>query len=443
MTATIHYDHKQSKGVRPVHMEDYFSPGYKTKPAVHIGSQSMRLYASDELEQAIEGLHMAAASEGDIVVVRNIDPLYIKYWQNLMGNVEVINIQTDNKTDYLSTYLLSNSSILEEIKNKMHPDAKLMVYFPTELENKVADKLGIKLHGTPHISNKYGTKTGIRELANEAGIPMAAGYSCVTKTAVVSAIKILFASFDSIIIKHTLSSAGRWMKRLYKDDTYNIDQILDELSGGKFVEGKDSFVVEGWVTNKASLCAHIEILENKDPIISAGWQQIIAPDGITYMGAGPLMLSPKAMRSYMKQVTDLAFALKAKGAVGSFGPDFMITDDKQTQYEPDTSLLLELNARTPVTPFALEIIKQVKGEIGSGFLTQNIKLTKNMTFTELQTILKKEGLLVEEKDKNATGIVPYNIGLLNWNYLYYVVMAQNWDETTKIANKVKAIFGSE
>ena len=424
----------------PLDMEDYFQPGYITKPAVHIGSQSMRLYNGDEEEQAIEGIHLAAANKDDVVVVRNIDPLYIKYWEGLVGKVHVINLTTDDKQNYLSKVILGDKKVLHEIKNKMHPSSSLMVYFPTSFEEKVAQRLGIKLHGSRSISKKFGTKTGIRELAQKANIPMPEGHICLTKDDVIKAIDLLLVKYDTIIVKHALSSAGRWMKKIHKGEPIKVTTLLNQLSGGKFIEGKDTFVVEAWINSKASLCAHIEITEDREPVVAAAWEQIIDADGITYMGAGPLKLSPDAMKSFMKQVTDLARALKENGAIGSYGPDFIITDTTQDYYPPDTSLLIELNARTPVTPFALEIVKQVKGKVGSGFLTQNIKLSKKLTFKKVRDILKCEGLLITKPNAKATGVVPYNVGLLNWHRLYYVVMADTWEETLQIANRVRQLF---
>jgi hypothetical protein len=424
----------------PLSMEDYFQPGYITRPAVHIGSQSMRLYIGDEEEQAIEGIHLAAANKNDVVVVRNIDPAYIKYWEGLVGKVHVINLATADKKSYLSKIILGDKKIIKEIKNRMNPTSALMVYFPTSFEEKVAKRLGIKLHGSRLISKKYGTKTGIRELAHKNGLPMPEGRICLTKEDVANAINALFEKYDTLIVKHALSSAGRWMRKINKGEYIKINSLLNKLSGGKFIEGKDTFVVEAWINSKASLCAHIEITENEEPVVAAAWEQIIDSDGITYVGAGPLKLSPKAMESFMKQVTMLAYVLKENGAIGSYGPDFIITDESQSYYPPDTSLLIELNARTPVTPFALEIVKQIRGRVGSGFLTQNIRLSKKHTFKKVRNILTKEKLLITKAGPRVSGVVPYNIGLLNWNRLYYVVMADTWQETLQIANKVKQLF---
>lgn len=424
-----------------INMEDYFVPGFKTKPAVHIGSQSMRLYRGDKLEQAIEGMHLAAATEGDVAVIRDVNPLYIDYWKKLMGNVKVINLKNGSQREYLSNRILRDPEIIKTIQKEMHPDSSLMVYFPTKLEKQVADKLGVKLHGMPSVSSTFGTKTGIRLLANEAGIPMPEGFVCVNTVSVKKAMATLFEKYDSVIVKHKLSSAGRWMKRIFKGDKVNVRSLLNDLSSGKFVEGKDAFVVEAWIKSKASLCAQIEILENADPMVSAAWQQVIDSDGITYKGAIPLSLSPKAMKSFVTELTKLAWALKNKGAIGSYGPDFLVASEESI-YPTDEVMLLELNARVPVTAFSLEIIKHIKGTIGSGFLTKNVKLNKSITFSELKDRLVREKLLITQKGAES-GIVPYNIKLLNWNSLYYVSMADNWEEAYSISERVNKILDAK
>lgn len=415
-----------------VNMEDYFNPGFKTKPAVHVGSQSMRLYRGDEVEQAIEGMHIAAATEGDVVVVRNIDPDYIEYWKDLMGDVNFVNIVTSDTKTYLSDLLLKDNSIIKQIEKVMHPRSSLMVYFPTELEERLANILGIKLHGNVTVSSVYGTKTGIRTLASKYCIPMPEGFVCEDRISLKRAIDFLFEKYDSVIVKHTLSSAGRWMRKINKNTKIDIDDLLNELSGGMYKESEDKFVVEAWVKSKSSLCAHIEIVEGGVPVVAASWSQVIDSDGVTYVGAAPLNLSKKAMKLLTETANRLAFALKESGAVGSYGPDFLVTDD-------DEILLLELNARVPVTAFSLEIIKNIKGTIGTGFMTRNIKLSKNITFSELKKTLSKNKLLIQKRGQK-NGIVPYNPNLLRWKSFYFVAMAESWQETDELARKVQQLF---
>lgn len=425
----------------PISMEDYFVPGFKTKPAVNVGSQTLPLLHGNVQEQAWEGCYLAAASKNDIAVVRNFDPEYLRYWKSLMDNPYIINIETKKDLGkYLTEVILENPDITLAIKSKMKPDSKLMVFLPTDLEQQLAETLKIPLHGSPEMHKLYGTKSGIRTLCKQADIPMAPGFICSTLAEIEEATAILSRSFENIVIKHDSSISGYFSKRLKTKNISNVKIHLDEISGGKFIEGKDITVVEGWLKSKVSLCAHVEILQGQEPIICGGWQQIIDKDGISYMGAGPLMLSKKAMESFILQANKIASVLQEKGAVGSYAPDFLFVEGNEKSFEKDTCVLIELNARVPYTAFPLEIIKQVKGTIGNGFLAKHIRLKKLVNFSDIQEVLLKEKLLITGKDKKAKGVIPYNVGLLPWKLFDVVVMADSWQETLQITEKVVGIF---
>lgn len=425
---------------KPVLMEKYFSPGFKTKPAVHVGSQTVKFFHGNPKEQAWEGFVLAGAFGRDVIVLRDLDPKYIKYWNNFAEDLSIINLSGEDKGKFLTEIILKNSHVIELIKQKMKQDARLMVFQPTELEQNLADILDIPLHGSPQISKLYGGKSGIRNLAKQFNLLMAPGFVCTTLSQVKKAISQLRQSFDQIVIKHDLSLSGYFSKRINANEIENLKKYLDEIAGGKFVEGKNIVVVEGWIKSKVSLCAHIEILKGQEPIICSAWQQIIDSDGVSYMGAGPLMLSTKAFKSFTAQVNKLAKALKDKGAVGSYGPDFMITAEEEKNIETDTCVLIELNARVPYTAFSLEVIKQIKGKIGHGFLAKHIKLSRSISFSEIKDILEKEHLLITKRGSNVRGIVPYNIGLLSWKIFDIVAIGDSWEEALWIAQKVSGIF---
>lgn len=415
-------------------MEDYFNPGFKIKPAVHIGSQTVDSFLGNAEEQAWEGCALTAASGNDLAIVRNLDKTYLDYWQSLMDNPQIINIEDKiNMGKYLTQVISERPDLLDLISKKMIPNSTLMAFMITSLEQKLADRLKIPLHGSVEISSLYGTKSGIRKLAQEVNIQMTPGFVCTKVSEVEDAVAILSKSFEVIVLKHDQSLSGYFSKKLDPKKIMDVKIHLDEISKGGFVEGKDIVVVEGWVNGRQSLCAHIEIMKDKDPIICAAWQQIIHSDGISYMGAGPLRLSPKAIVSLNSQVNKLAAALKGKGAIGSYGPDFLVTMD-------DECILIELNARVPYTAFPIEAIKQIKGKIGDGFLSRHIKPSKPTTFLEIKEVLQKEGLLIKEKNTKVRGVVPYNIGLLPWNIFDIVVMADSWEEVLPIAEKVISIF---
>lgn len=426
--------------VEPMIIEKYFSPGFRTKPAVIVGSQTVKFFHNNPQEQRWEGFHLVGTGRDDVVVVRNFDPEYLSYWNSLIEGVRVINLFGTNPGKYLTEVILEDPEKIDEINRKRAINAKLMVFLPTPLEQKLANKLDIPLHGSPKISALYGTKSGIRKLSMEHNLSMPPGFICTTYAQVQKAIDYLKQKFDEIVIKHDTSLSGYFTKKIRTKDIPDLKLTLDKISAGEFTEGKDVVVVEGWLKSKASLCAHIEIIEEQEPIICAGWQQIMDTDGISYMGAGPLMLSKKATQSFLTGVRMLAIALKRKGAKGSYGPDFLIINGDETNLEEDTCVLIELNARAPYTAFPLELIKQMKGKIGTGFYTQHIKLKKSAPIKDILDVLREKKLLITKKSANATGVVPYNVGLLPWNIFDVVAIADSWEKASSIIQKVTAIF---
>lgn len=425
-------------------MEEYFDPGFKTKPAVFVGSQTHPMLRMNRAEQAWEGYHLAGASSGDVAVVRGMDPKYLEYWKTLMGDVRIINLPADKEGDFLSQVILDDPKIQDDIIQAMSPNASLIGFFPTMLEQKVAISLGIPFHGRPD-KEIYGTKAGIRELANSSNITMVPGYVCTTRAEVRKAIGKLQDKFPTIIIKHTLSFSGYGMKKITLKDLVRLDEILDEIcsfgtiTGKQFQEGIDILVVEGWVTSKAALCAQIEIVKGQKPVICAAWQQVMDEDGVSYLGGGPLRLSDKAMKSFLHELEKTAAALEKEGLTGSFGPDFLIIGDDENLQE-DSCVLIEMNYRVPYTAFPLEIIKQVKGRIGTGFYSRHIKLKKKRSFKDIAEVLEKNKLLITEKSPLAVGVVPYNIGMLDYNLFDLVAIGTSWDEAQRIMQQATDLF---
>lgn len=422
-------------------MEEYFTPGFKSKPAVHIGSQTIPLFHGIAEEQAYEGYYLAAASEGDVAIVRNFEPSYISYWKKLIGEHSIINLTDTDPGEYKTQAILDSPKVIKEIKHYMHPKSKLHVFSPTRLEQKLADKLGIPLHGDPEFSECYGTKSGIRKLAKEYSILMSPGFICQNVKEVEGAINSLRDHFKHVVIKFDHSLGGYFSKKVRISNKMNVKELLDEILGEPFQDGEYKIVVEGWLKDSATPCAHIEILKDQDPIICAGWQQIVDTDGVSRIGAGPLMISKKAMETFLDAVKKLAWALKEKGAIGSFGPDFLITEGENGQIPADTAVLIELNARIPMTAIALEIILNVRGKIGSGFWAMHLKLKSRLTFTEIAKKLDSQGILIKKKDKGATGVVPFNVGLLSWKMIDLVAMADTWDEAQAIMRKAQKALG--
>ena len=104
---------------KPILMEKYFNPGFKTKPAVHVGSQTHRFFYGNPREQAWEGFRLAGAFDKDVIVLRDLDPNYVRYWKNFADSLHIINLFGVDKGKFLTEIILNDSSVVAIIKQKM------------------------------------------------------------------------------------------------------------------------------------------------------------------------------------------------------------------------------------------------------------------------------------------------------------------------------------
>jgi hypothetical protein len=447
----MHYMQRSTE-YPPIRMEALFRSAYKDGPAVHVGSRTLSLFADSPYEQAYETVHLAYTKPDDVIVLRQIDQTYLDYWKQLIGDVIVYDLSVWKEHDpgaFLSTILLESPNLLRAIKNqvktKMADNTHLFVFFPTVLEQRLADKLEIPLYGDPRTCELYGTKSGVQQLASQAHVPMPQRRICATTTQILAAIGEMFAqpSCVEIIVKHDHSIGGGWSLRITKKQYKRRGQhaILNEvLTALHFQEGQESVVVEEWLAGaRASVATHIEIHPAfEEPIIRWGWHQLLETDGVSYRGAIPLQFSPATVQAVIAQSQGIARALQWAGGSGSYAPNFLMTED-------DQPLLLELNARVPFSAFGLSIVQKLKGEIGEGFMTQYVSVPSDTHFQDVYEVLKRNHLLIEAAEGSATrGVVPFNIGLLPYGKCSLVAMAPTWEEArTYMYRAVRLLSGQE
>lgn len=421
-------------------MEEYFKPGYKSKQLLLVGSQTIDIWDNIVFEQMQEGFFLAGLNNTNIAVVRDIDPNYISYIHSLIPSGKIINLSGVTKRAFLSTTILHNPWALHLIKQTIDSNVRLLPFAFTKHEEALAKALNINIYGSAKHNNRYGTKSGIRLLAKKAQIPTPTGYVCSTMKQIKEAIKSLTSQFDYIVIKHDVSVNGYLSKKFQTIRIHNAEQLVVSVLNRPFREYKEKIIIEGWLENCISVGTHIEIPPGANPFICAAWQQMIDADGVTYIGARPLSISKNARNSLIRHLKRLAQTLAAQGATGSFGPDFLITSPAETLADPDSAILLELNARTPFTALPLEMLLAVRGKIGSGFCTTHIHLKKHALFSDIYSHLLANRLLITAKNPRAEGVIPFHVGMLPWKSLYIAIAADSWKRTQMILQKVKTIF---
>lgn len=423
----------------PLLMEDHFVPGIKWTPLLLFGSQTHKIWSNSAKLQAPEDFFLAALKSENIAVVRNMDPNYINYFQNLTGG-QIINISNIEKETYLTEAILKNEWALQLIQDSYKKDLHLLPFMITPMEVKLSNKLHMPFYGNKKTNDLFGTKSGIRRLASQYSLPIPPGHVCASIEEIDQALKSLQHNFKFAAIKHDESVSGFLSKKVSTTACVPTQHILRQILKRPFEKGKDIVVVEGWIHTPISVGTHIEILPNKETFLCAAWQQVIDKDGVSYVGAGPLHISPSALSSLKKNMRSLARALVDKGAFGSYGPDFLITSQSESNLKPDSAILIELNTRIPYTAFPLEIVKNIKGTIGSGFYSTHIHLNKPLKFIDVFTVLRKANLLITHKSPTASGVVPFGISMLPWKSFTIIAIADSWSMAQYVARKTQTLF---
>lgn len=409
-------------------------------PMVRVCSQSIPFFRKPEF-QSYENTGIGLAGPGDLYIGRNLPNVYVEYWQRLIPGIKVLNIHLPeddpSNADYLTEVILRDKNIQKKVKALMPKGATLIVFLPTQNEEALAQSLGIPLHGTPEFSAKFGTKSGIRALAEEYGLRMPAATICTNIKEIKESIERFSYLFKTLYIKSDESIGGMGSYVLKTGNLRLKKEIIAKIEA-TFVGGQHHIVVEEGIALKASVSAHIELPAGRVPIICGAWQQIIAPDGKTFLGSVPLKLKKAEAKEYLVQLHAFSEALAGKGAVGSFNANHVLGKDGKFY-------LVEMNAREPWTATPRQIVFNVRGSIHSNYMSSAVFLSpvpnrerQLMTAEELLALLRKKKLLIETRSKRAKGVVPYDITSLKWNTFDMVAMADDFTEARRIFEAAKS-----
>ena len=156
----------------PIAMEDRVALA-PAGPGVHVGLRSMRFFHGNQKGQAREGLLLAADFDRDVVVARGVAPDDLGYGTARAGGVRLVDQVGEDRGECLSRVLLADREALDAVRAAMPPGARVRNFFPTPLEERLADALDVPLHGPPALSARSGTRSGVRNLARESAGPVA------------------------------------------------------------------------------------------------------------------------------------------------------------------------------------------------------------------------------------------------------------------------------
>jgi hypothetical protein len=253
----------------------------------------------------------------------------------------------------LSQKLLDRPDILESVRASVRDlDRFILPFNVTELERRLAVELDVPLYGPSPDLVALGNKSGSRQVARRAGVPVLAGaedlYSLEEVELALEAIRLARPEARSAVIKLNngfsgqgnaivdLASFERPVHRsptifCAEEESWPTYARKIETEGGiveELVRTRD--VVSPSVQLRISPGGHLEIISTHDQVLGG-------PDDQVYLGC-----RFPARPEYRGVIQDygwrVAEVLASEGVIGSFGIDFILDGDSN-------AYLTEINLR--------------------------------------------------------------------------------------------------
>jgi hypothetical protein len=304
----------------------------------------------------------------------------------------------DEEPRALTEKLLENPRALEEMRAAIgSPEtAYILPFNVTGLEKEVAESLGVPLYGPPPELVVWGTKSGARQLARDAGVPVLEGsedlFSVLDVERAIRRLSAHRPEAQSIVIKLNNGFSGQG------NAIVRIDAVRSPLdsSATTFCASEES-----WPSFAAKIEAEGAIVEEmvKDEKMSSPSVQVgIAPDGSVEIFSthdqilgGPddqvyLGCRFPARPEYRSLITRhgvaIGEALAERGVIGAFGIDFVVVPNDAGH----DAYLSEINLRLGGTTHPYLMAKlatgatydQTSGELSTGSHTIAYLATDNL-----------------------------------------------------------------
>lgn len=377
---------------------------------VHLGSQSFarRLPAQ---EHAYETRHLLAARPGDLFVSRFFDSAFELYYQQLLPGVRFFSpTAAVHDPRCLSEIILCSPSMLSQLQSALpsHGNGILCCFFPTLHEKRLACALGLRLWGQPAVSRMIGSKSGARDLARRAGLPIPPGGVADRLSKANALVQLLSRiGHERVVIKSERGMSGRgvWIQAANTPLPVGIQRRL--LDG-------ERFVIEAFLPHRAVLGAHLEIDPAGDVQLAGEWiQQVRA--GVSYDGARPNTLPESARRKLHTLLQQVGAAIVSLSGVGSYGPDLLWLGE-------DDFALIEINARIPATSFPLAFLRHLNAR--GVWRAIEVDVEPAIDCTDTLDRLSSMGLLLEAIDQSGPWVLPYNHGRIRFAKLNLLLFGE-------------------
>jgi hypothetical protein len=341
----------------------------------------------------------------------------------------------DPELGWLSAKLLSDAAVLGQLRDAIGEPAKgrLLPFIATPVEHQLAEALGVTVDGPRAELGVWGSKSGARKVARQAGVGVLGGSEDLfTIDEVTAAVRGLVSNrpeFGAVVIKLNNCFSGLGNVIL------EVDGLADPLPTSKTVFCSPD---ESWPTYIAKLADQGGIVEAllRDPelrspsvqlrISPAGAVEILSthdqilggPQNQIYLGCR-FPAHPDYRLSIQNEALKIGEALAGHGVVGSFGIDFLVVGHDV--------YISEINLRLGGTTHPFWMARLATGsryDLGSGELrrpdgaaryyvaTDNLKSVelKGHSPADVISLVDRSGLAYDKA--SATGIALHLLGAL-------------------------------
>jgi hypothetical protein len=235
-------------------------------------------------------------------------------------------------------------------------DALLVPFMTTELEARLSVGIEVPLYGTDPALRRLGSKSGSRQVFTAAGVALPYGHENVrTLDDVVAAVEDVVAHTNAtqLVVKTDESVSGfgnalvslppgvpieRAVRDLQPEDPdLDAEAFLALLaSSGGIVEQRVTarHVHSPSVQLRCSPLGEVEVLSTHDQVLEG-------PHGQTYVGCR-FPADPRYAGLLVEPAMAIGKTLAARGVIGRFGVDFVVTSDDKATWQP---YAIEINLR--------------------------------------------------------------------------------------------------
>lgn len=424
---------------------------------------------------------MAKSSNIKITFVTSVDIQedVINYYLNLLPNIEEarsrINIFKISDVDQrfsLVENILNNEKNVKGIEKLIDSkESFLLSFMSSEFENELAEKLDIPNWGCLEELSYYQTKSGNREIFEEAKVKYADGYNNISsESELVESIlnlKDKYPNAQRFVVKldHGVSGDGNaifsftpkfeslitdtkkaeyiW-KRLenmkFQAKDMNWTQFKEKISIGTIVE----LFLEG--SKKTSPSVQGRIHPDGSVEIISTHEQVLDESGMKYLGC--VFPAKSEFRSFIThQAYKIGRVMKNKGISGYFAVDFLVFSNKGKR----ESSVIEINVRQGGTTHPYQTAKLLtdsKYYVASGLLINpegkpvyyrsNDNLILENPQNDPQAFLdymQSNGIFFD-KEKKIGAVFHLLSALEDYGKVGYTVIGHDLESVEKISNKI-------